>query len=43
MHLLLIVNEGPYGNERSFNALRLATSLTRSEGQPVRGSSLERE
>jgi sulfur relay (sulfurtransferase) complex TusBCD TusD component (DsrE family) len=26
---LFILNEGPYGNERAYNALRLAMSLTR--------------
>ena len=36
MNTLLILNEGPYGNERSFNALRLAGSLAKREGQSVR-------
>ena len=36
MSTLIIVNEGPYGNERSFNALRLAGSLAKREGQSVR-------
>lgn len=27
MKVLLILNEGPYGNERSYNALRLAREL----------------
>lgn len=27
--ILFIINEGPYGNERAYNALRLAMSLTR--------------
>lgn len=31
---LLIVNDGPYGNERSYNALRVATNLVkRAEAQ----------
>jgi uncharacterized protein involved in oxidation of intracellular sulfur len=36
MQTLIIINEGPYGNERSFNALRLANGLVRKEGQTVR-------
>jgi len=36
MATLIIVNEGPYGNERSFNALRLATALAKREGQSIR-------
>ncbi len=36
MKMLLILNEGPYGNERSYNALRLANSLAKGEGQSVR-------
>ena len=36
MQTLFIVNDGPYGNERSFNALRLATALAKREGQSVR-------
>jgi uncharacterized protein involved in oxidation of intracellular sulfur len=28
MNTLLIINEPPYGNERSYNALRLAKALT---------------
>lgn len=36
MKTLLLLNEGPYGNERSFNALRLATSLAKQEGQSLR-------
>jgi uncharacterized protein involved in oxidation of intracellular sulfur len=36
MQTLFIVNDGPYGNERSFNALRLATSLAKREGQSIR-------
>ncbi len=26
-NILLIINEGPYGNERAYNALRLALNL----------------
>lgn len=36
MKTLLIINEGPYGNERSFNALRLATALAKHEGEFIR-------
>ncbi|MDW7660928.1 MAG: DsrE family protein [Bacillota bacterium] len=27
MNYLIIINDGPYGNERAYNALRLAMSL----------------
>ena len=30
---LFILNDPPYGTERSFNALRLAGSLSRREGK----------
>jgi uncharacterized protein involved in oxidation of intracellular sulfur len=33
---LFILNEGPYGNERAYNALRLAGALIGREGQQVR-------
>lgn len=33
---LFIINEAPYGNERSYNALRLAGALATREGQAVR-------
>lgn len=33
---LFILNEGPYGNERSYNALRLAGALSSREGEEVR-------
>jgi uncharacterized protein involved in oxidation of intracellular sulfur len=36
MQTLFIINDGPYGNERSFNALRLAGSLAKREGQSIR-------
>ena len=35
MKTLLILNEGPYGNERSYNALRLATALIKHEGETL--------
>jgi sulfur relay (sulfurtransferase) complex TusBCD TusD component (DsrE family) len=28
-NILLILNDGPYGNERPYNALRLALNLVR--------------
>lgn len=33
---LFILNDAPYGNERAYNALRLAGALTGKEGQQVR-------
>lgn len=33
---LLIVNDGPYGNERPYNALRLALNLAERAGVTVR-------
>jgi uncharacterized protein involved in oxidation of intracellular sulfur len=33
---LLILNETPYGNERSYNGLRLATAVAKIEGTEVR-------
>lgn len=33
---LFILNDPPYGTERSYNALRLAGSLSKREGQEVR-------
>jgi uncharacterized protein involved in oxidation of intracellular sulfur len=36
MKTLLIVNDPPYGTERAYNALRLATSLLTREGQQAR-------
>lgn len=32
---LFIINDGPYGNERPFNALRLAMSLAKREEAKV--------
>lgn len=36
MNTLFILNDAPYGTERSYNALRLARALARMEGQTVR-------
>ncbi len=36
MKVLLIVNDPPYGTERSYNGLRLAGSLAKREGHEVR-------
>lgn len=36
MKALLILNDGPYGTERSYNGLRLALSLARTDGVSVR-------
>lgn len=33
---LFILNDPPYGTERSYNALRLAGSLSRAAGEEVR-------
>jgi len=33
---LFILNDAPYGNERAYNALRLAAALAAKEGQQVR-------
>jgi uncharacterized protein involved in oxidation of intracellular sulfur len=33
---LLILNDAPYGTERSYNGLRLAGSLAKREGEQVR-------
>jgi len=35
MQYLLILNDPPYGTERSYNALRLATSLAKVEGTAI--------
>jgi uncharacterized protein involved in oxidation of intracellular sulfur len=34
--ILLIINDGPYGNERPFNALRLALNLAKRPAMSVR-------
>lgn len=36
MQTLFILNDAPYGSERSYNALRLAKSLAKREGESVR-------
>lgn len=36
MKTLLILNDPPYGAERSYNGLRLALALSKREGQEVR-------
>jgi len=36
MKHLLLLNDAPYGNERSYNALRLARSLLKSGGEEVK-------
>ena len=36
MNTLFILNDAPYGTERSYNALRLARALARMEGETVR-------
>lgn len=36
MLTLFILNEAPYGGERSYNALRLARALAKREGESVR-------
>ena len=36
MHTLFILNDAPYGSERSYNGLRLARALAREPGQTVR-------
>lgn len=36
MNVLLILNDAPYGTERSYNGLRLALALAKAEGTTVR-------
>lgn len=36
MNTLIILNDPPYGTERSYNGLRLATALAKREAQSVR-------
>lgn len=36
MKTLFILNDAPYGTERSYNALRLAGSLAKREGEQVK-------
>jgi uncharacterized protein involved in oxidation of intracellular sulfur len=33
---LFILNDAPYGTERSYNGLRLAGSLAKRDGEPIR-------
>jgi uncharacterized protein involved in oxidation of intracellular sulfur len=33
---LIVINDGPYGNERPYNALRLALNLLKHTGTSVR-------
>lgn len=35
-HILFIINDAPYGNERAYNALRLAGALAGKQDQQVR-------
>lgn len=35
-NLLFIINDSPYGNERAYNALRLALNLVKRPGVAVR-------
>jgi len=35
-HYLFVVNDAPYGNERSYNALRLAMNMVKRPGVAVR-------
>ena len=36
MRILIILNEPPYGNERSYNGVRLAGSLARQNDTPLK-------
>ena len=36
MNTLFILNDAPYGSERSYNALRLARQLSKLDGETVR-------
>jgi uncharacterized protein involved in oxidation of intracellular sulfur len=36
MNTLFILNDPPYGTERSYNALRLASAVAKREGETVR-------
>jgi uncharacterized protein involved in oxidation of intracellular sulfur len=36
MKTLFILNDGPYGSERTYNGLRLAGALSKQEGNSVR-------
>jgi uncharacterized protein involved in oxidation of intracellular sulfur len=36
MKFLLIINDAPYGNERPYNALRMAMNLIKREGVEIK-------
>jgi uncharacterized protein involved in oxidation of intracellular sulfur len=36
MKTLFVLNDAPYGSERSYNGLRLAGAISRQEGKTVR-------
>ena len=36
MNMLFVINDGPYGNECPYNALRLAMNLAKREGLHLR-------
>ena len=36
MNTLIIINDGPYGSERPYNALRLAMTLAKKEAVSLR-------
>ncbi|MDR7420816.1 MAG: DsrE family protein [Armatimonadota bacterium] len=36
MKVLIVLNDPPYGSERSYNGLRLASALAKREGVEVR-------
>jgi uncharacterized protein involved in oxidation of intracellular sulfur len=36
MQYLFVINDGPYGNERPYNALRMAMNVAKREGTRVR-------
>jgi uncharacterized protein involved in oxidation of intracellular sulfur len=40
MNVLVVVNDQPYGSERPYNALRLATALSKRDGVELRVSLL---
>ena len=35
-NILFVINDGPYGNERAYNALRLALNVVKRPGVAVR-------
>ncbi len=40
--LLIVINDGPYGSERPYNALRLAMKLVKARGDPRAGFPVRR-